>query len=284
MKYLVFGATGMAGNTIAVFLQEQGHSVIGFSRIKNDNVPTIIGDVRDEDFIKKIVSEGNYDIIINCIGILNQFAEENPLDAIYLNSYFPHLLVLLTNQMETKVIFMSTDCVFSGRKGGYTEGDFRDGETFYDRSKALGEINDSKNLTLRCSIIGPDIKEKGIGLLNWFMKQEGAINGYTNAFWTGITTLELAKVIEFASLSEVSGLINMVYEEPISKYELLLLLNKNLKENIITVKPFEEFVLDKSLVRTNFELNYKVPNYDIMVSELADWMKKHKEYYPHYKL
>jgi dTDP-4-dehydrorhamnose reductase len=269
VRFLVFGTSGMAGNTIATYLIERGHYVIGFSRNRSLGIRTIEGDVTNKELVKKTVVDGSYDVIINCIGILNQFAEQNHESAVYLNSYFPHLLVSLTKNIKTKVILMSTDCVFSGKTGGYTENDFPDGETFYDRTKALGEVNDGKNLTLRSSIVGPDLKEEGIGLLNWFMKQEGTIKGYTNALWTGVTTLELAKIMEQAALSSATGLINMVYQKPISKFKLLLLLNKHLTESKLIVEPFDSFISDKSLVRTNFNFNYNVPDYETMIIEMA---------------
>ena len=284
IKFLVFGSEGMAGNIITTYLIEQGHDVTGFSRGKSDTYSSIKGDVTDRELVERVVKEGGYDTIINCIGILNQFAEENHEQAVYLNSYFPHLLVSLTKSTNTQIIHMSTDCVFSGKKGSYVETDFPDGETFYDRTKALGEINDDKNLTLRNSIVGPDIKENGIGLLNWFMKQDVSIKGYTNAMWTGLTTLELAKIIEIAAINKNSGLVNMVHKGSISKFDLLKLFNKYLRDNSVIIEPFEGFVADKSLVRTNFNLKYEVPDYEIMISEMADWIKKHKSIYPHYKL
>ena len=284
IKFLIFGSEGMAGNTITRYLTEKGHDVTGFSRSNVVTYDSIKGDVTDRDLVERVVKEGGYDTIVNCIGILNQFAEENHEEAVYLNSYFPHLLVSLTKNINTQIIHMSTDCVFSGKSGGYTENDFPDGETFYDRTKALGEINDDKNLTLRNSILGPDIKENGIGLLNWFLKQEGTIKGYTNAMWTGLTTLELAKIMEKAAINKTSGLVNMVYKDSISKFNLLNLFNKYLRENSVKIEPFEGFIADKSLVRTNFNLKYEVPDYETMIAEMADWIKKHKSIYPHYKL
>ncbi|SDH60577.1 dTDP-4-dehydrorhamnose reductase [Flavobacterium omnivorum] len=283
MKFLVFGSSGMAGNTIATYLTQQGHDVTGFSRNSSTSISSIIGDVTDSDLVKNTIHEGRYDCIINCIGILNQFAEENKEKAVYLNSYFPHLLVSLTKEMATQVILMSTDCVFSGEKGSYKESDFPDGKSFYDRTKAIGEVNDTKNLTLRSSIVGPDINENGIGLLNWFMKQDDPMKGFTNAMWTGVTTLELAKIMEKAASENAVGLINMVYKEPISKFNLLNLFNKYLRNNTLKIEPFEGFVSDKSLLRTNFNFEYEVPNYETMISEMAGWMLKSTSKYPHYK-
>ena len=195
MNFFVLGCNGMAGHTISLYLKEQGHTVFGFDRSKSQYISSVAGDAHDTEFLRKLISEGKYDSVINCIGILNQFAEQNKALASFLNSYFPHFLAETTAGTDTQVIHMSTDCVFSGKRGEYTEVDFRDGETFYDRSKALGELEDEKNITLRNSIIGPDINSKGIGLLNWFMHQQIEIDGYTKAMWTGQTTLQLAKTM-----------------------------------------------------------------------------------------
>jgi len=179
---------------------------------------------------------------------------------------------------------MSTDCVFSGKRGEYTEEDFRDGETFYDRSKALGELEDGKNITLRNSIVGPDINSKGIGLLNWFMQQKDEINGYNKAMWTGQTTLQLAKTMEQAAKDKAHGLYNTVPDHSISKYHLCNLFNHHFRNDSLIIHPVDGVNADKSLKRTRFEFGYLIPDYDIMVTELAEWIKKHKELYPHYNL
>lgn len=274
----------MAGHTISLYLKEQGHHVFGFDREKSKYIDSVAGDARNIELLKNLILNGNYDTIINCIGILNQAAEDNKAMATFLNSFFPHFLADLTKDTNIQIIHMSTDCVFSGKKGEYTEKDFRDGETFYDRSKALGEIDDKKNITLRNSIVGPDINQNGIGLLNWFMKQEGPINGYTKALWTGQTTLQLAKTMEYAAKTRAHGLVNAVPNEPICKYELLKLFNKYLRNDKILINPIDGVIADKSLKRTNFEMKYIIPNYDTMVKELAEWIMKHKEMYPHYNL
>ena len=284
MKFLVLGANGMAGHMISLYLKEQGHDVYGFDRTTPKYVAGIAGDARNTELIRSIISEGKFDSVINCIGILNQFAEENKALASFLNSYFPHFLAEITDGTDTQVIHMSTDCVFSGKKGGYTESDFRDGETFYDRSKALGELEDNKNVTLRNSIIGPDINPNGIGLMNWFMHQKGEINGYTRAMWTGQTTLQLAKTMEVAAKEKISGLYNTVPDHSISKYELLCLFNHYLRGDSIKINPIEGVNADKSLKRTRFEFGYLIPDYDVMIRELAEWVKNHRELYPHYNI
>ncbi len=285
MRFLVLGCNGMAGHIISLYLKENGHEVNGFARKKSEYINTIIGDAKDTDLIWRVIKEGNYDAVINCIGILNQFAEKNKADAAFLNGYLPHFLANATAEMETQIIHMSTDCVFSGKSGGYTETSLRDGEIFYDRSKALGELEDDKNITLRNSIVGPDINENGIGLLNWFLKQNGTVNGFTKAIWTGQTTLQLAKTMEAAAKEKAHGLYNMVPNETINKYELLKLFNDHIRKEKIEIRPVDSFVADKSLIRTKYDgFKYVIPSYEVMVSELGEWMRAHHKLYPHYDL
>ena len=284
MKFLILGCNGMAGHMISMYLKEQGHDVFGFDRSKSKYVNSVAGDARNTEFLRNLIKDGKYDSVINCIGVLNQFAENNKELAVFLNSYLPHFLADVTSGTDTQVIHMSTDCVFSGKRGSYTEDDFPDGETFYDRSKALGELCDGKNITLRNSIVGPDINENGIGLLNWFLKQSGEINGYTKAMWTGQTTLQLAKTMEVAAKEKAHGLYNTVPERSISKYDLIGLFNHYIRNDEVKINPVEGVNADKSLKRTRFEFDYLIPDYDIMVRELAEWMKVHKDMYPHYHL
>lgn len=285
MKFLVLGCNGMAGHIISLYLKEQGHDVTGFARSRSAFVPTIIGDASDTELLRGAIAAGNYDAVINAIGLLNQFAEKNQAAAANLNGYLPHFLADVTADMPTQIIHMSTDCVFSGKTGGYTEASLPDGATFYDRSKALGELNDAKNLTLRNSIVGPDIKASGIGLLNWFMQQPGpSVNGFTGAIWTGQTTLQLAKTMEAAAKECAHGLINAVPAESITKYDLLKLFNKYLRGGELTINAVDGVTADKSLVRTNFDFNYIIPGYETMVAEMADWMKAHRSLYPHYNI
>lgn len=282
MKVLVLGGTGMAGHTISIYFKEAGHDVIAFSRSKVDYCKNINGDITDFDNLKKIIYDGQYGAIINAVGILNQNAEDHKSYAVLLNSYLPHFLSDTTKEMKTRVIHMSTDCVFSGKTGGYSETSFRDGESFYDRSKALGELENNKDLTFRNSIIGPDMNEKGIGLFNWFMKQEGQIIGFAKVIWTGVTTLTLAKAMEQAIKENLTGLYNLVNNETISKYELLKLFNKYMRDDQIEIIPNDNFSLDKSLVNSRTDFSFKVPSYEAMIAEMKEWIYNHKDLYPHY--
>lgn len=288
MKFFICGCNGMAGHTISLYLQEQGHEVYGFDLRESKLIKSFAGNAFDTKTIEKVIKDGNYDSVINCIGVLNQFAENNHALAAFLNSFFPHFLAKITEGSDTQIIHMTTDCVFSGKKGNYTEHDFRDGESFYDRSKALGELDDDKNLSLRNSIVGADINSNGIGLLNWFMNntsgENPVVNGYTKAMWTGQCTYQLAKTMEAAAKERAHGLVNAVPDTDISKYELLKLFNKYLRGGRVQINPVEGVNADKSLKRTNWDFNYRIPDYEQMVAEMAKWIYKHKYLYPHYCL
>lgn len=285
MRFLILGCNGMAGHMISLYLKEQGHDVIGYARQPSKFVKTVVGDATDFELLKSIVQKGRFDSVINCVGLLNQFAEKDHPMAVMLNGYLPHFLAKITEEMDTQVIHMSTDCVFSGNKGGYTESSLRDGESFYDRSKALGEIVDQKNITLRNSIVGPDIKQNGIGLLNWFLQQKESVKGFTGAIWTGQTTLQLAKTMEEAAKVKASGLINAVPPESISKFDLLMLFNQEIRRKPICITKDDSVVTDKTLIRTNYSgFKYEIPGYGVMVRELGEWMRDHRDIYPHYDL
>jgi len=282
MKFLVMGATGMAGHIIAIYLQEQGHDVTTFSNTPFKYCKNVIGDALDIDVIKRTILNGKYDIVINCIGILNQAAVEHKANAVFLNSYLPHFICQIIQDTSTRLIHMSTDCVFSGKTGSYHENSFRDGESFYDRSKALGEIEDSRNLTFRNSIIGPDMNINGIGLFNWFMRQHGEISGYTRAIWTGVTTLTLAKAMQKAAITQLTGIYNLVNNSTINKYDLLNLFNKHFRAEELIIKPSEQVVANKSLINQRQDFDFIVPSYEEMVIEMREWVDTHKQLYPHY--
>lgn len=280
-KILILGSTGMAGHTITLYFLEQGYDVTAFSNTPFSYCKNIIGDAFDEELVKKMVVDGNYDVIINCIGLLNKTCDLYPEKAVYLNSYLPHYIVSLTKNMKTKYIHMSTDCVFSGKTGPYYENSFKDGETFYDKTKALGEVNDEKNLTFRNSIVGPDMNENGIGLFNWFMKQSGTINGFGSVMWTGVTTLTLAKAMEKAIEEDITGIYNLVNNESISKYDLLNEF-KNAFNKEINIVRTDDLKVAKTLINTRKDFSFTVPSYHQMILEMAEWVFNHKELYSHY--
>lgn len=285
MKILVLGCNGMAGHLISLYFKEQGHEVVGFARHQSELLDsTVVGDASDMPLIKKSIDEGGFDAVINCIGLLNQFAEENKAMAVLLNGYLPHYLAEITKDTKTKVIHMSTDCVFAGNDGPYYEDTLPNGATFYDRSKAMGEINTAKDLTFRNSIVGPDVKPSGIGLFNWFMKQDGEVGGYTGAIWTGVTTYTLAKAMDQALKENLTGLYNLVNNESINKYDLLGLFNKYFRAGDVKINPNDKLQLDKSLRRKREDFSFIVPSYEQQVKEMREWVEAHLSLYPHYNV
>lgn len=282
-RILILGSIGMAGHTITLYFKERGYDVIAYSMYPFPYCDNIIGNAFENENFQSMLLENEYDAVINCIGLLNQTAEENHSKAVYLNSYLPHLIADTIKDKKTKLIQMSTDCVFAGNTGPYYEKSLRDGATFYDRSKALGEVEDDKNLTFRNSIIGPDMNENGIGLFNWFMKQNIIIKGFTGVLWTGVTTLTLAKAMEEAIEENLRGLYNLVNNASISKYDLLVLFNKYFRNNSLIIQKNDDLKLDKSLRNTRKDFSFVVPSYEQMVQEMKEWVDTHPNLYPHYQ-
>lgn len=282
MKYLILGSGGMVGHTLALYLQERGHNVTGFSREKIDLFPSVVGDAMETEPLETLIKSGEFDVIVNCIAILNQFAEEHRSAAVYLNAFFPHRLADMTKALPTKVIHISSDGVFSGERGQYAENDLRDGRNFYSRTKALGEIEDDKNLTLRTSLIGPDINPGGIGLFNWFMRQEGKINGYSRMVWTGLTSLQLGRLIEKLSLLPVVGLVHAVPPTAIAKHDLLCLFNHYFKGNSLHILPQDSPARDFSLKQSACMADLLRITYDDMIKDMRVWVDAHPSLYPAY--
>ena len=285
MRILVLGCNGMAGHLISLYFKERGYLVDGFARSNSEYLQkTHIGDATNLAHLGEIVLNNNYDAVINCIGLLNQFAESDKPNAVLINSYLPHYLANITKDSKTKIIHMSTDCVFAGNDGPYFEDSIPNGVTFYDRTKAIGEINNNKDLTFRNSIVGPDIKESGIGLFNWFMRQEGQIKGFTGAIWTGVTTLTLAKAMECALREKLTGLYNLVNNKSINKFELCSLFNHHFRKDELSIIPDDVLQLDKSLRSNRNDFNFKVPTYEEQIKEMREWVENHSDIYSHYTL
>ncbi|MCM3117096.1 SDR family oxidoreductase [Neobacillus sp. MER 74] len=272
MKVLVLGGSGMAGHMITQYFRKcSKHTVFSASR-KVTNMGDIELDVRNQGNLEKVIDTLIPDVIINCVGLLNENASQNPLDALLVNSILPHTLTKLMNRHGGRLIHISTDCVFSGEKGNYEENDPTDGETVYAKTKSLGEIIDPKHLTIRTSIVGPEIRENGIGLLHWFMQQSGEIKGYTNVFWNGVTTLELAKVIDQMIEQNIFGLYHLSAPQKISKYELLKFFKEVFDKQDVMIIPYETVMSDKTLKNTRKDFQYQVPGYKQMLVELRDWL------------
>ncbi|UQD51858.1 SDR family NAD(P)-dependent oxidoreductase [Bacillus methanolicus] len=272
MRLLILGGRGMAGHMMVDYFRKYYKYDVHYTSRDQADPRSIFLDVSNRESVKKVIDDLKPDIVINGIGILNGSADKNIKEAILVNSLLPHYLSELTESYGGKLIHISTDCVFSGKRGDYKEDDLPDGTSVYAKTKSLGEINSKRHLTIRTSIIGPELKENGIGLFLWFMKQTGFIKGYQNVFWNGVTTLELAKAVEKMITNNVTGIFHLCTKEKISKYELLKLIQKIFDKNDVEIVPDSEIVLDRTILSTRDDFQYNVPNYESMLVELRDWM------------
>ena len=230
----------------------------------------------------EFTSNFNQDYIINCIRCLVNDSELNPAKAISYNSFFPRLLEKNYEKTKTKLIHLSTDCVFSGKDGDYSEDSMPDGQSVYARTKMIGEIINNKDVTIRTSYIGPNIEDINEELFDWLFLQKGEIYGYNNVFWTGITTLELAKGIEDLIKLDFSGLYHMVPKNKISKYELLHLIKRVWEKDDITITIDKSNVIDRSLIDNQKLIN--ISNYDTMFINLYKYMNENYDLYQKYSI
>lgn len=282
-KIIILGANGMAGHVLVKGLREETSrfNVIGVARSTSVINPTVILDITNFNLLKDLIETECPDIVINCIGLLNETAENSPDQAILINSYLPHYLEALTKNTHTKIIHISTDCVFSGKEGLYLESSIKNGVGFYAQSKSLGEVINSKDLTFRTSIIGPELNKSGIGLFHWIANQKIEVYGFEKAFWTGVTTVELLHAVKQAISEDLTGLYHLVFDQKISKYELLNIINNEFSLNL-SVVPNDKYLVDKSLLNTRSDFGFNVNSYEEMIKQMHSWILKNKDLYPHY--
>lgn len=259
---LVLGASGMLGNAmLRLFSQSEGHRALGTVRSSRamrllpedlrDSL--IVGvDVENFDSLSRGIAAAKPDVVINCIGVVKQLSEsDDPLTAIPINSLLPHRLARLCDLAGARLIHVSTDCVFSGRKGLYTEADFPDANDLYGRSKYLGEVDYPNAVTLRTSIIGHEL-DGARSLVGWFLTQTGSVRGFTQAVFSGLPTVELARVIRDFVLPnpQLRGTYH-VSADPINKYDLLQLVAAAYGK-VIDIVPDASLVIDRSLLSKRF--------------------------------
>lgn len=282
MKVLVLGGNGMAGHVLRMHLSKSGRYSVWYTvRQKTDDRQAVRLDVTDWPTVVRAVRLLRPDAVINATGILNEAAERNVQEAIHVNSLFPHQMAQLGEQMGFRFVQISTDCVFSGRRGDYRENDTPDGTTVYAQTKRLGEVTAGPHVTIRTSIVGPELRD-GIGLFHWFMKQTGKIQGYRNVYWNGVTTVELAKAVDWTlQKPEITGVVHLAVPKKISKYQLLVLFKETFKREDVTIEPYDDIVSDKSLVNTRADFTFAVSPYHHMMQEMAEWIRTHSCYrYP----
>lgn len=279
MKILVLGSTGMLGHIVShYFSKSDNYKLYSLSRKSNNKINSFQCDVKDLSKLENIIKTIKPAVIINCIGLLITDTEKSIENAKYINSFFPKHLVELSKKYNYKVIHISTDCVFSGTKGLYNEYSIKDAIDGYGITKSKGEIDAPGHLTIRTSIIGPDLKKNGTGLFQWIMNQKGEVKGFDNVKWTGVTTIELSKAIEFAILNSIDGIWNLTNESPISKYDLLnMLINAFNLSKVHLVKDFNN-TSNKSLTSIR-KINYQVPSYENMIIELKEYFDSNIDLY-----
>lgn len=279
-KVLVLGASGMLGNAVLRFFNgSEGFQVTGSIRSGRASglLPLelqekiICGiDVENTDSLTGLFARVRPHVVINCIGLVKQLAEaDDPLTAIPINSLLPHRLARLCDLAGARFIHISTDCVFSGDRGMYSENDASDARDLYGMSKYLGEVDYPHAVTLRTSIIGHEL-DSAHGLIAWFLAQNGEVKGFTQAVFSGLPTVELARVIRdfVIPCTGLRGLYH-VSTKPIAKYDLLTLVAEAYGK-IITITPEEKLVLDRSLNSERFSAStgYVAPEWRDLVRDM----------------
>ena len=284
-KVLIIGSTGLLGHQVYNYLKDNDdYNLYNIAYRKKNQEDTILLDARDEHNLIKQITDISPQYIVNCIGVLVNGSDKDPENAIFLNSYMPHRLARLANKMNSKLIHISTDCVFSGdKKEPYVEDDEKDGHGIYAKTKGLGEVIDNQHLTLRTSIVGPELKSDGEALFHWFMSQSGSISGFTKAIWSGVTTIELAKAVKWSIENNIFGLYHVTNNTTISKYELLKLFQKYTKKNIDII-PVEGKRVDKSFIDTRLLMNYEIPSYDQMILDMVNLILNNRVLYSQYDI
>jgi dTDP-4-dehydrorhamnose reductase len=270
MRVAIIGSTGMAGTMITHYLKRQGTmEVFEISRTEGYKV-----DVLSIEEVYTTLNKIKPNVVINCVGVLIKESQDNPDNAEYVNSTFPYILADICDILQAKLIHISTDCVFNGVSGPYTETDTPTETSHYGRTKAKGEVKRYPHLTLRTSIIGPDPDSNGSGLFNWIMKSRDTIQGYTNHFWSGITTLELAKQINtiINTKLELSGLYHLTTDIPVTKYELLCIIDKHFGTNLIIEQCIKDWCNKVLINNRKEEYNPNIPLMEQQIIELSEYL------------
>jgi dTDP-4-dehydrorhamnose reductase len=283
VNIVILGATGLIGHKLYQRLRLTGHTVSGFIHGRVADFPNVdflqSGDIVEQtdvlafDDLAAQIQERRADVVLNCVGITKRKSEVNdPLLAIGVNSLFPHKLVELSRSAGFRVIHFSTDCVFNGETGDYTEDSNTTGEDAYGKTKALGEIRYPESLTIRSSFIGRELAGK-TELLEWLLAQEGnTIKGFTEAYYSGVSTLFMAEVVRdiIENYPDLSHLHQLATPEPISKYDLLCCARDAFGLDVEIV-PDDSFKIKPTLNGGKLAnaMKLTVPNWRSMMAELA---------------
>jgi dTDP-4-dehydrorhamnose reductase len=282
LRVLVIGASGMIGSTMLRVLSEKKQwEVFGSIRDARSKqfFPSAIGerlisgvDVECHDSLVNVLDRIRPDVVVNCAGLTKHKREvENPLFSVPINALMPHRLAQLCQRISARMIHVSTDCVFSGEKGGYVEEDFPDARDVYGKSKALGEVIYPHTVTLRTSTIGHEL-ESQFGLLDWFLSQERCCKGFTRALFSGLPTVVFAQIVRDLVIpnNALSGLYH-VAAQPIAKSDLLSLI-ADVYGKAIDIVPDDNLVVDRSLDARRFHLatGYVAPAWPELINIMRE--------------
>lgn len=282
-RIVVFGANGMLGNAVLrMMAADPAHETIGIVRSESAarslsavSTARIVasGNIENSDVLVALFESLRPDVVVNGVGLVKQFAQsEDPLVALPINSIFPHRLAQLCSLVSARLVHISTDCVFSGAKGGYKEEDAPDARDLYGRSKLLGEVDYPHAVTLRTSIIGHELNSAR-SLIGWFLAQQGSVKGYTRAIFSGLPTCELARVIRDFVLphTELHGLYH-VAADPISKYDLLHMVNRVFDKGL-KIEPDDHLKIDRSLNASRFwaATGYVAPAWPDLIAQMREF-------------
>lgn len=264
MKIIIFGSNGMLGSTMEQYFSSKNYIVIGITR-KDLDLSSVTEDILKNFLLNNIKLEKE-DLIINCAGVIKQRKNVSDKDFISVNALFPHLLESVSKSVDAKFIHVTTDCIYSGKKGSYNENDSADINDVYGCSKYLGE---PKNSTIiRTSIIGEENRNK-LSLLEWVKSnKDSKINGFSNHFWNGLTCLQLSKVVE-EMIKENNFWIGIrhIFSRPVTKYELVSLINEIYNLNITIDKVEDVNTIDRTLSTVYHNLNFNIPSLYKQVEE-----------------
>ena len=275
MKILILGSTGVLGNTLSIFLKSKKINPFFISKKKFKDQNYNLKDFKDFNKLKKIISIINPDYIVNCLGVTHYHKSyKNKKETLIINSLLPVFLSKLCLKKKKYLIHISTDCVYNGKSGNYSEKSSKKPKNFYGKTKSDGEVKNLYTSTIRTSFIGPEIKNN-YQLLNWFLKQKKEINGFNKVFFSGLTSLELSKIIYSFFLKDkiLYNKILNIGGPKISKYKLLVLISKIFKMNI-KVKKYPYVSIDRSLNSNRFISisGYKKKSWLLMINQLYKFM------------
>lgn len=287
-KILLLGSTGMLGFALMDgFLNSQKYDVIGTFKDnkKYIKLPSYfqkklikLSNIKNQNIIKNLILDIEPDIVINCIGVIKQNSKSNLADMIYINSYFPHLLSKFSSELNFKLLHFSTDCVFSGLSGPYSEYNQPDPIDNYGITKLLGEPNSKNTLIIRTSILGHEINSN-ISLIDWFLSQKGSVNGFTNAIFSGFPVTEISNIVTNNLIPYFKPGIFHLGNTPISKYEILKMIKEIYFKDIEIIKETTT-IINRSLISNTFKLEFNHINkstWPVMIKKLRDYYVKNKK-------